>query len=206
MLAGSELAWLRDAFDAYLIHVQGSAALTLSDGSIMHVGYAGNNGHDYTSVALQLVADGKLPEDELSLPEVRAYFAAHPDDLIPYLRRNDRFVFFREERAEDWPAGSLGIPVTPLRSVATDKEQFPPGGVLLVVTDVSVERGGRRRLTRFMLDQDTGGAIVSPGRADLYFGIGDEAERLAGGQYAEGRMYYLFLRPDRVSAWLERLR
>lgn len=206
MLAGRELAWLRDAFDAFLIHVQGSAALELTDGSTLRVAYAGNNGREYTSIALELVADGKLAADELSLEEVRAHFAEHPEDLEPYLRRNDRFIFFREEQERNWPAGSLGVKVTALATLATDKSLFPPGGVVLVTTSVSVETGVSRRLTRFMLDQDTGGAIRSPGRADIYFGVGDEAERVAGGQYQEGRLYYLFLKPELVERWSDRMR
>ena len=206
MLAGAELAWLRDRFDAYLIHVQGSAALVLPNGSTMHVGYDGNNGHEYSSPALALVADGKLPQDELSLEEVRAHFARHPEDLDPYLRRNERFIFFREAGDEHWPTGSLGVKVTPMRSIATDKELFPPAGVVLAVTHVQAEGGGSRRFTQFVLDQDSGAAIRTPGRADLYFGVGRDAETLAGGQYAEGRLYYLFLKADRVEMWRRRMR
>lgn len=201
LLSGLELVWLRDAFEAYLVHVQGSVALTLPDGSTLHVGYAGNNGHSYVSVARQLVEDGRIGEDELSLEEVRAHFEANPQDLEPYLRRNPRFVFFRVIEPENWPAGSLGIRVTPLRSVATDKTEFPPGGVTLVMTDLQKRGGGTREYVGFMLDQDSGDAIRTPGRADIYFGIGPSAERLAGGQYAEGRLYYLFLNDERFRAW-----
>ncbi len=202
VLAGTELAWLRDRFEAYLVHLQGSAALLLPDGTTLNVAYAGNNGHDYVSVARQLVADGKLREDQLGLEGVRSYFKANPEDLEPYLHRNPRFVFFREGDSSAWPVGSLGSPVTPLRTLAADKSVFPPGGVVLVVTEVAGRRGRREKLVQFMLDQDSGGAIRSPGRADIYFGVGPEAEVRAGGQYAEGQLYYLFLKPERVEGWL----
>ncbi len=202
VLAGTELAWLRDRFEAYLVHLQGSAALLLPDGTTLNVAYAGNNGHDYVSVARQLVADGKLREDQLGLEGVRSYFKANPEDLEPYLHRNPRFVFFREGDSSAWPVGSLGSPVTPLRTLAADKSVFPPGGVVLVVTEVAGRRGRREKLVQFMLDQDSGGAIRSPGRADIYFGVGPEAEARAGGQYAEGQLYYLFLKPERVEGWL----
>lgn len=199
LLAGLELVWLRDRFQAYLAQVQGSAAILLPDGSTMNVGYAANNGHQYVSVALELVADGKLREDELSLDAVRAYFDAHPDELESYLHRNPRFVFFREQRGSDWPTGSLGVRVTPLRTIAADKAVLPPGGVVLIKTaGASGSAGG---LERLVLDQDSGGAIRSPGRADIYFGIGPQAEAQAGRMYAEGRMYYLFLKPERVPEW-----
>ncbi len=203
MLAGTELVWLRDAFEAYLIHVQGSAALLLPDGKTFHVAYAGNNGHDYVSVARELVADGKLREDQLSLDQIRGYFEANPQDVERYLHRNPRFVFFRESEGSEWPAGSLGVRVTPLRSLAADKALFPPGGVVLVVTQAPApgDAGVQRRFVQFMLDQDSGGAIRTPGRADIYFGIGPSAEARAGRQYAEGGLYYLFLKPERLAHW-----
>ncbi|MGD8869457.1 MAG: MltA domain-containing protein, partial [Gemmatimonadales bacterium] len=161
LLDGSELVWLSDPFEAYLIHVQGSASIRLLDGTIMHVGYAGNNGHDYVSVSRQLLADGKLAEDEISLDEVRGYLAAHPSELMPYLRRNPRYVFFREVDAADWPTGSLGVRLTPLRSLASDKQLFPAGGVVFVVTRAPDSEGRARWFEQFMLDQDSGGAIRS---------------------------------------------
>lgn len=205
VLDGLELVWLNDPFEAYLVQLQGSAVIRLPDGTTMNVAYDGSNGHAYTSVARELVADGKLREDELSVPEVRSYFERHPGELGRYLKRNDRFVFFREETGADWPQGSLGVKVTPLRSIATDKGVFPPGSVVLVDTRAPDVGGGTRRLYRFMLDQDAGGAISSPGRVDIYYGIGDLAETLAGGQYSEGSLYYLLLRPERVHHWRSRM-
>lgn len=205
LLEGSELVWLSDPFEAYLIHIQGSASIRLSDGTIMRVGYAGNNGHDYVSVSRQLLADGKLAEDEISLDEVRGYFESHPSELMPYLWRNPRYVFFREVDAADWPTGSLGARLTPLRSLASDKQVFPPGGVVYVVTRAPDSEGRARWFERFMVDQDSGGAIRSPGRADIYYGVGPEAERRAGGQYSDGRLYFLFLKPDRLDFWMNEL-
>jgi membrane-bound lytic murein transglycosylase A len=205
MLEGSELVWLSDPFEAYLVHIQGSAALALPDGRTMMVGYAGNNGHDYVSVSLQLVGDGKIREDELSLEEVRAYLESHPDEMATYLRRNKRFIFFREVNSGSWPEGNLGVKVTGLRSLATDKTVFPPGGVTLVVTSVPDGSGGFRRMSQFMLDQDSGGAIRSPGRADIFYGVGGQAEELAGGQYSEGRLYYLFLSEERLDVWRDKI-
>jgi membrane-bound lytic murein transglycosylase A len=201
LLAGQELVWMRDRLEAYLVHIQGSAALRLPDGTLYPVGYDGSNGRDYVSVARLLVADGKLREDELSLPEVLAYLRSHPEDVDRYLRRNPRFVFFRPVEGTEWPAGSLGFKITALRTLATDKKLFPPGSVALVVTVAPGRNGRMERFERLMLDQDAGGAISSPGRADIYFGVGDEAQKRAGGQYAEGRLYYLLLKPERLGAW-----
>jgi len=205
LLAGTELVYLSSRLDAYLIHVNGSAKLEMTDGSIMYVGYAGNNGHEYTSIGRALVSDGKISADRLSLPTLRAYFKDHPDELDGYLRRNDRFIFFREYPGDTWPAGSLGFKVTPGRSLATDKAIFPRGCVVLVTTDKAPTGGWALPPSQLMLDQDTGGAIRAPGRGDIYFGIGPRAESSAGRQAAEGRMYYLLLKRDRVQAWYERM-
>ncbi len=94
--------------------------------------------------------------------------------------------------------------VTPLRSIAADKRVLPPGGVVLITTRAAGARGSAGRLERLVLDQDSGGAIRTPGRADIYFGIGPEAEEAAGRMHAEGRMYYLFLKPERVAEWRAR--
>jgi membrane-bound lytic murein transglycosylase A len=177
----------------------------MTDGSIMYVGYAGNNGYEYTSIGRELVADGKISADRLSLPTLRNYFRDHPEELDGYIQRNDRFVFFREYDGNLWPAGSLGFKVTPGRSLATDKAIFPRGCVVLVTTDKAPTGGWALPPSQLMLDQDTGGAIRAPGRGDIYYGIGPTAEASAGRQAAEGRMYYLLLKRDRVQAWYDRM-
>jgi membrane-bound lytic murein transglycosylase A len=49
-LAGLELVYLKDKFDAYICHVQGSALIHLADGRWFEVGYAGKNAGTYASV------------------------------------------------------------------------------------------------------------------------------------------------------------
>lgn len=203
MLQGQELVWMKDKLDCYLVQVQGSAKLIMNDGSTMLIGYAGNNGHQYTGIGKLLVADGKLDGNSLSLPAIRQYFRQYPQELDGYIRRNDRFVFFKEYDEGTWPAGSLGVEVTAMRTIATDKTVFPRGLATLVVTQIPT--GGidqTRPFEQFMLDQDTGGAILAPGRADIYMGTGAQAEQLAGRQVHEGRLYYLILKPEKVAQWL----
>jgi membrane-bound lytic murein transglycosylase A len=200
-LAGHELVYLASRFDAYICTIQGSAKLRLRDGTLMGVGYAAHNGKPYTSVGRRLVADGLLAASELSLAKLRRFFRRRPELTDAYLPLNERYVFFRETDAP--PTGSLGLPVTPLRSLATDKRLFPRGALCLVDTELPKETGPgvieRAAFRHFMLDQDTGGAIRAPGRADIYVGVGDAAGRIAGATYAEGRLYYLFLKPGRAS-------
>jgi membrane-bound lytic murein transglycosylase A len=149
-----------------------------------------------------MVAEGLLTDVEVSLPAIRRIYAEQPARVDELMRRNESYVFFREADANEWPAGSLGFPVGAERSLATDKKIFPRGGLVMVDTR-SIRRGqALRTYQRFMLDQDTGGAIRAPGRADLFMGTGVDAEALAGSQKAEGRLYYFFLKPERVAEWL----
>lgn len=187
MLRGNELVWLADPFEAYVVHVQGSGFLEMRDGSRLEVGYDGTNGHDYRSVGLALVADGHLRSDQLSLDTMRAFFRRSPHFVEQYLNRNPRFVFFRINQGG--PFGSLGRPVTPDVSIATDKSIFPRAALCFIDVDLADPRP--RPYQGFRLDQDTGGAIRAPGRCDLYMGVGFAAERRAGRQMAHGRLYYL---------------
>ena len=195
MLAGKELVYLADPFEVYICHVQGSAQLRLGDGKMMSVGYAANNGHEYRSVRTRLVADGKIDKDKVSLQAMIAYFKAHPEQVAPYVRDNPRYVFFAQGAGS--ARGSINEPVTPVRSIATDKAVYPPACLAFISADLPRRMGaGVRNVPArlFALDQDTGGAIRAPGRCDLYMGVGDEAGQLAGRTYAEGKLYYLFLK------------
>jgi membrane-bound lytic murein transglycosylase A len=207
VLAGKELAYLPSRLDAYTIEVNGSAKLRMTDGSELYVGYAGTNGHDYVSIGKRLVADGKIDEDKLSMPAIRRYFAQHPGELEHYIRQNPRMVFFKEYDGGNWPAGSLGVPVTTMRSLATDKSIFPRGSAVLVETMMpqAGPGGARRPFHQLMLDQDTGGAIRAAGRADIFCGIGAAAEQTAGNLIATGRMYYLLLKPQYIAEYRDQL-
>ena len=196
-LRGLELVWLRDRLEAFLVQVQGSARLQLTDGNIMTVGYHGRTEYPYTSIGRALVEDGLFSLEELTLPMVIQYFQAHPDSLDRYLPRNDRFVFFRETAGAP-PTGSLRVPVTPERSIATDKTLMPPGALALIYTQIPYpDATGQlvsRWVSRYVLDQDTGGAIQGAGRVDLFMGTGTVAGDRAGLINGAGQLYYLLLR------------
>jgi membrane-bound lytic murein transglycosylase A len=135
----------------------------------------------------KMIADGKFPSKNINLQAMIDYFKAHPDEVDMYINKNPRFVFFKSETSE--PRGSLNEPVTPFRSIATDKAIYPRAMVAFVAVDLA-------RPVGFALDQDTGGAIRAAGRCDVYMGVGDEAGKLAGGTYREGQLYYIFIKPD----------
>jgi membrane-bound lytic murein transglycosylase A len=203
LLKGSELVWVEDALSAYIIHVNGSAKLRIDDGTTMYIGYAGKTDRPYTGLGRLMVSEGILREDQLSLPAIRRSWKRNPNTVESLIHQNENYVFFQEYPGERWPSGSLGVPVTMERTLATDKSIFPRGAVVLVETDAVTLSRSSRPFVQFMLDQDTGGAINAPGRADIFMGIGSTAEILAGGQYAEGRLYYFFLKPGEVHAMRE---
>lgn len=196
-LAGLELAWLPDRLEAFLIQVQGSARLEMVDGGTLSVGYDGRTDYPYTSIGRALIDDGIIREDALTLPVLLEYFEQNPEALDSYLPRNNRFVFFRETNGA--PAtGSLGFPVTAGRSIATDKSVMPPGALALVNLPLPQRnQSGEFAVidtSRFVLDQDTGGAIKGAGRVDLFVGTGTEAGEVAGLINDTGALYYLLLK------------
>ncbi len=198
---GLELVWLKSPMDAYITHVNGSAVIRLPDGEILRLGYAGKNGREYVSLREQLAKDGNIDEDTGGLPAIRAWALERPDEVLSYLHRNPAYVFFTP--IENTPHGSLNVPVTAKRTLATDKSLFPWGALTFVDTTLpSMDSQDPRIFRQFMLDQDTGGAIRTAGRADLYLGTGDEAENLAGQTRSSGQLYYLFLPEEETESHL----
>ena len=196
-LRGLELIWLRDRLQAYMIHIQGSARLVLPDGKQTTVGYAGHTAYNYSSIGRALADDGKLPLEGMTMPKILQYFKDNPAELNIYIPRDKSFVFFQENHGE--PAmGSISVPLTASRSIATDKSLMPPGALALIRAPFPFKnpQGGMdfRTVSRYVLDQDTGGAIKGPGRVDYFLGTGDEAGDRAGVTVADGQLYYLLLK------------
>ncbi|MBM4030236.1 MAG: murein transglycosylase [Planctomycetes bacterium] len=193
---GLELVWLKSVLEVHIIHVQGSAKIELGDGTMFNVGYHGKTDRPYGSVGLALVADKKIAPDDLSLSKMIEYFDKHPHEMKTYVYKNDSYVFFQRQEGE--ARGSLNVPVTPYRSIATDKAVFPRGLLSYAVTKAPrLSSGGQVTLEpfySFTLDQDTGGAIRSAGRCDIYMGVGPDAMNLAGRTRAEGKLYYLAIK------------
>lgn len=191
MLEGYELVWLGDPFEVYIVHVQGSAKIRMPDGHIETVAYAANNGREYKSIRHKLIADGKFTEKNINMKAMIDYFSARPDEVDMYVNENPRFIFFRKDDGN--PRGSLNEPVTPMRTIATDKAIYPRA--MFAFADVNLEED-----VGFVLDQDAGGAIRAAGRCDVYIGVGDQAGELAGRTYREGSLYYLFVKPEAPQA------
>jgi membrane-bound lytic murein transglycosylase A len=196
---GLELLWLRDAVDRFFLHIQGSGQIQLPNGHIRRVNYAASNGHPYQSIGRFLIEERRIAREELSLPTLRQYFRDHPEERARVLSYNPRYVFFRE--VEQGPQGALGLILVPGRSIATDPRLFPPAGLAFIQTQQPVlnsqnEVQSWQPLTRFVLNQDTGGAITGPGRVDLFWGSGPRAEAAAGRIKHEGKLFFLLKRQD----------
>lgn len=202
---GLELVYLKDPLDAFIAHVNGSAFIKTPNGEELKFGYSGKNGREYSSLGKELIRAKELKSKDMSLEGIRKWGRNNPDKLSEYMSRNDSYVFFLE--IDGNPRGSLNLEVEGNRTIATDKALFPRGGLVFVEAPPAAKKWrwpweskprADPAFHQFMLDQDTGGAIRTAGRADLYLGVGPDAERRAGHVMSEGQMYYLFLREDQL--------
>jgi membrane-bound lytic murein transglycosylase A len=182
--------WVDDPVDAYFLAVQGSGHVRLPDGTVVQLGYDGQNGFPYVAIGRLLVERGVLSDDEVSLDTISAWIHAHPEAGAALMDENPSYVFFRETQG-DGPLGTEGVALTPGRSLAVDRS-FVPLGVPLWL-DVADPHG---RLRRLVVAQDTGGAIRGPVRGDLFWGAGAEARARAGAMRAQGG--YTLLLPQSV--------
>lgn len=201
-LAGKqlELLWVSDPVDAFFLQVQGSGRVRLPDGSIVRVGFAGTNERDYVSIGRAMVDAGIMTKEQVTLQTIRAYLAAHPAEVMDWLHRNPRYVFFRELGAsqDQGPIGALNVPLTPGRSVAVDPEFVPLGSPLWLNT-TRPDTGAP--LQRLVTAQDKGGAIKGQGRIDLFWGAGEAAEKLAGEMKQQGA-YWIIVPRSVGERWL----
>ncbi len=191
LLDGHEIVWLSNELDAYLVQVNGSAQLSLVDGSVMCVAHTRTNEFPYQSIGKLLIEGGHASADEMSMQTIRRLHRSDRQLVSDLMQRNDRFVFFETIGCSEFPRSSLGITLTPEASVATDHSCFPSGGLALISTKVANIEGDQEPFDRLMINQDTGGAIKGAGRVDLYLGIGPEAGFRAGLQKSDGMLYYL---------------
>ncbi|MGF2034844.1 MAG: murein transglycosylase A [Nostoc sp. CmiVER01] len=196
-LRGLELFWFRSRLEPYLAQIEGSARLQLPDGTQTTIGYAGHTAYNYKSIGRELVNDHKLPLEGITLPIILDYFQKHPQELNIYIPRDRSFVFFQENHGE--PAqGSINVPLTAERSIATDKSLMPPGALALIRASIPFAnptgKMEERIVSRYVLDQDTGGAIKGAGRVDYFLGTGKLAGDRAGVTVSNGQLFYLLLK------------
>jgi membrane-bound lytic murein transglycosylase A len=195
---GLELAWLKNRLDVAFLHIQGSGRLKLPDGKDLSVNYQASNGQPYRSIGRYMIEKGFLTRETMSMQAIRKYLTENPQAMDEVLYHNPSYVFFR--RVDSGPLGSLGVLLTPGRSIALDPGVFPKGAIGFVssqkpLVDEKGEITGWTPFSRFVVNQDSGGAIKGAGRADIFWGSGSYAEVASGHLQHEGELYILIKKP-----------
>ena len=176
------IAWADDPVEAFFLHVQGSGRMRLRDGSILRIGFAGHNGRAYHSIGRELIDRGEVDAATLDADVIKAWLRAHPDQAAEVMRTNPRYVFFRVLEGMDprqGPIGSLGVPLTTMRSIAVDPTRVPPGALVYMDAQPLAGEETQYHWRRLGVAQDTGAAIKGAVRADLFAGSDAEAASIA---------------------------
>jgi len=189
---GLEIAWAKDPVDVFYMQVEGCGRLRLPDGTTRNVLYGAKNGHGFRSLGRILHARGLLPNGRLAKEDVQKYFAKHPERMFELMAENRSYVFFRLEDSP--PEGTIGKPLTPMVSLATDRKLLPLGSLLAFEAEIPEARDGRpagkRKVAGIGLAQDTGTAIRGS-RVDYYIGEGNAVAPIASNIKTEATVYLL---------------
>lgn len=190
-----ELVWLEKTEETFFLQIQGSGFVELENGEIAHFGYAQRNGRPYRAIGQFLIQSGDISREDMSLQAILEWMENNPEQSDELMWKNPSYVFF-QERDGDKPVGSLGVGLTPGRSLAVDRSFIPLGAPMWLETSIETgsETGEITRtphLNRLVIAQDTGGAIKGQVRGDVYWGIGDQAELKAGPMKDVGSYYIL---------------
>ena len=187
--------YLPNQIELAFLQIQGSGLIRLGDGTLMRVNYADQNGHPYRAIGRVLL--DRIPREEMSLQKIRDYLYRHPEEERDILAYNPSYTFFRT--VDEGPLGSIEVPLTAGRSLAMDHRLLPRGGLVFIEASYpaeSLKEGEAARFSRLGVVQDTGGAIRGHGRADIFWGSGEEAERIAGPMKEKGRIFLLVARKE----------
>ena len=188
-LQGNELMWVENSVESFFLEIQGSGVIKFEDGSTTQVGYADQNGHPYRSMGLALIRQGELQRNKVSMQSIKAWARKNKRKLQKFLNANPSTVFFRElPSGLPGPIGALGVPISSERSVAIDRKFIPLGAPIFLST---TEPNSKISLNKFMIAQDTGGAINGGVRADFYWGQGKVAGSKAGSMKQSGEMWVM---------------
>ena len=180
---GLEICYLKEQTDLLFSQIQGSARVSLDDGSTVRINYDAHNGYPYTAVGRILIERNIIPKDQMSMQKIREWMEENPNEADELRRQNKSYVFFREVQLsdKDEAVGAQGVPLTPGRSIAVDKALHVYGTPFFIEGELPIRSAlSKTPFRRLMIAQDTGSAIVGPARADLYFGAGLEAGKVAG--------------------------
>ena len=182
-----EIAWAADPVEFFFLQIQGSGLLRLPDGSLMRIGYAGQNGREYVGIGSVMRERGLLGDGPGqyagSMQGIVQYLRDYPEAGADLMRLNKSWIFFRE-LTTDGPLGALEVPVRRGSSVAADPAYVPLGAPVWLDLDRDVADG-------LWIAQDTGGAIKGANRFDTFWGNGPQAREIAGGMSGRGQALVL---------------
>jgi peptidoglycan lytic transglycosylase A len=197
-----EICWLKSSSDLLAMQIEGSGRVILEDGTPLRVAFDSHNGYAFSSIERALIDRNIIARKDISTQTIREWMAAHPDEAAKVRAANRSYIFFRVTGLtnEGEPLGAQGVPLTPGRSIAVDRvHQY--GTPFFIEAELPSASGkGASPFRRLMIAQDTGSAIVGPARADLYWGAGDEAGRIAGRIRHPGRFVMLLPRELDIAA------
>ncbi|WP_336987306.1 murein transglycosylase A [Altererythrobacter aquiaggeris] len=189
---GLEIGWAADPVEMFFLQIQGSGRLRAPDGTVMRIGYAGQNGRGYTGIGGVMRERGLLGDGPGqyagSMQGIVQYIRDNPEDGRDLMRLNQSWIFFRELTG-DGPLGALNVPVRRESSVAADPQYVPLGAPVWLQLDRGEANG-------LWIAQDTGGAIKGPNRFDTFWGAGDDARQIAGGMSGRGQALLLLPKPS----------
>jgi membrane-bound lytic murein transglycosylase A len=190
-----EICWLKDPLDVLAIQLQGSGRIILEDGTPLRVTYDSHNGYPFHSINHALAERNLIARDGMSMQRIRDWMVANPDEAAKVRATNPSYVFFRITALsnEGETVGGEGVPLTPGRSIAIDR-QHHYGTPFFIEADLPIASVKPSPFNRLVIAQDTGSAIVGPARADIYWGAGDEAGRIASRIRHRGRFVMLIPR------------
>ncbi len=194
---GCELVWVADPVERFFLQIQGSGVIRLLNGDSVRINYAASNGWPYRSIGKLMIDRKMIPKQAMSMQAIRRYLRKHPEEAAEILHHNPSYVFFR--KVEEGPLGSISVPLTAGRSIATDPQFFPRGALAFITCEkpIFAQDGviiGWKTFGRYVLNQDAGGAIRGPGRADLFWGNGPYSRIAAGHLKHPGALYFLLVK------------
>lgn len=193
---GLELLWVDSPLDAFFLHIQGSGRVALENGQMVRLGYDSANGRAYVPIGRILIDEGKISREEMTMPRLRQWLLDNPGEQKRLYFANPSYVFFRALQGES--VGNINVPLTPFRSIATDHRLFPKGAPAILATTAPVFAEDGKTVTgwqpdvRWVVNQDTGGAIRGAGRVDLFVGFGENTEHRAGVmKQVDSQLYFI---------------
>ena len=194
---GLEIVWLKNKAERFFLQVQGSGEVKLPNGHTLQVAYASRNGHAYTPIGRVLVNIGQLSLSEVSLTTIKNWLLKHPHLEAAILDQNASFIFFHIKSDGRSPVGAANVPLTPARSLAVDPSYIPYGVPIWLSTQIPKkgkqrdDEASQQPFNALMIAQDKGSAIKGPIRGDVYWGLGSNAEYIAGHMKSQGQYWVL---------------